>query len=132
MAEPLSCWRCGASLAELSLPLSRRDECPKCRAELHVCRMCVHYAPRLPRGCDEDDAPDVRNKETANFCDYYKPSPTAFDAAGARGDAAARAELAKLFGEPGAGASGADEHAATPPERKADDPLSEAEALFKR
>ncbi|HEX6994785.1 MAG TPA: hypothetical protein VF339_11640 [Gammaproteobacteria bacterium] len=131
MTPPLLCWRCGASLAELSLPLSRRDECPKCRAELHVCRMCVHYAPRLVRGCDEDDAPDVRDKETANFCDYYKPSPQAFDAAQASADAAARAELAKLFGEPAAGAGDAD---GKPPaeERAPDDPLAAAEALFKR
>lgn len=125
MTEPLYCWRCGAPLAELSLPLSRRDECPKCRAELHVCRMCVHYAPRLLRRCDEDDAPDVRDKETANFCDYYRPSPTAFDAGTSAADAAARAELSKLFGDSGA------EDSAPKSEHKPDDPLSDADALFK-
>ena len=29
----LVCWKCGASLADLSLPLSRTDECRACRAE---------------------------------------------------------------------------------------------------
>lgn len=130
MPPPLLCWRCGASLAELSLPLSRRDECPSCRVELHVCRMCVHYAPRLQRRCDEDDAPDVRDKETANFCDYYKPSPHAFDAARASADAAAREQLARLFGEPASGAGDADAKPAAA--RAPDDPLAAAEALFKR
>lgn len=131
VSEPLLCWRCGASLAELSLPLARRDECPQCRVELHVCRMCVHYAPRLLRGCDEDDAPDVRDKQTANFCDYYRPSPKAFDGGQSAADAAARAELAKLFGDASSGDCARSETAA--PEKDAPgDPLSDAEALFKR
>lgn len=135
VTAPLSCYRCGESLAELSLPLARRDECPKCRVELHVCRMCVHYAPRLSRGCNEDDAPDVRNKETANFCDYYKPSANAFDTGRASSESAARAELAKLFGEPGLGEEGPSEaahDAPSKPEQTSGDPRSEAEALFKR
>lgn len=137
MTAKLSCWRCGTSLVEVPLPLSRREECPKCRAELHVCRMCVHYAPRLLRACDEDDAPDVRDKQTANFCDYYRPSASAFDASKADADAAARAELAKLFAEPAAGRSAEEhapsgEHAATGGAQPASDPLSDAEALFKR
>lgn len=98
----------------------------------------MRYAPRLARGCDEDDAPDVRNKEAANFCDYYRPSRNAFDAERAGADAAARAELAKLFGEPGAAESPgqhAPESGPEPkkdPEPKKNDLLSEAEALFKR
>lgn len=132
MAETLACWRCGASLAELSLPLSRRDECPECRAELHVCRMCVHYAPSLPDGCDEEDAPEVRGKENANFCDYFKPSRSAFDAGQAGADDAARAELARLFGEPVPGGTDAASNEASPSEHEPDDALSEAEALFKR
>src|SRR5690606_39282520 len=59
VAEPLLCWRCGESLAELTLPLSRRDECPKCRAELHVCRMCVHYAPRR----SEEHTSELQSRE---------------------------------------------------------------------
>ena len=36
----LRCHHCGTSLAALSLPFTRLDECPKCRAQLHVCKMC--------------------------------------------------------------------------------------------
>ena len=98
MAE-LSCWHCGGSLAALSLPLSRRDECPHCRAELHVCRMCTHFAADIARRCREDDAEEVKEKQRANFCDYFKPSAAAFSGSGAAAGAEARAQLDNLFGD---------------------------------
>jgi len=97
MAHDLRCWRCGESLAKLSLPLGRVDECPKCRVHLHVCRMCLYYAPRKPKGCSEDDAIEVRDKKAANFCDYFKPSPRAFNSAEVEAEQKARSTLDDLF-----------------------------------
>jgi len=97
MALELKCYRCGESLAKLSLPLSRLDECPKCRVHLHVCRMCLHYAPRKPKGCSEDDAIEVRDKKAANFCDYFNPNPRAYNPAEAEAETAARSALDALF-----------------------------------
>lgn len=94
----LVCWKCGASIAELHLPLGRLAECPACRAYLHVCRMCRFYDPRVSRQCREDDAEEVKDKEHSNFCDYFKPRP---DACRSRPDArseAARDRLDALFG----------------------------------
>lgn len=125
MAQGLRCYRCGQSLAALSLPLRRLEECPSCRVHLHVCRMCTHYAPRLPTGCDEQDAPEVRDKASANFCDYFKPSVTAFDATQGAADTRARAELDALFGKSPGGS--ADTAAPT----AADTPLAKARDLFK-
>jgi len=122
----LRCYRCGESLAELSLPLRRLDECPKCRVHLHVCRMCVNYAPRLPTQCKEQDAPEVRDKANANFCDYFKPSAAAFDPAGSAAEARARSELDALFGKP-AGAPSGDAVAPEQPDKV----LEDARALFK-
>jgi hypothetical protein len=93
----LRCYQCGASLAKLSLPLSRLDNCPSCSVELHVCKMCVHFAPGRPDDCDEDDAIEVKDKTTANFCDYFEPSADAFDARARSADLQARDELARLF-----------------------------------
>ena len=119
----LSCYRCGSSLEALSLPLARLDLCPGCGVELHVCRMCRHYAPSLPDACDEEDAPEVRNKTAANFCDYFKPSPTVFDGREQRAEKKARAELDALFGN-------APE---TPePESDADGLIEQAEDLFRK
>jgi len=98
MAHDLVCWRCGVSLAALTLPLRRLEECPACRAELHVCRMCVAWDPRIPKRCREEATEEVRNKEQANFCDYFRPRPAAFDAALAAAEATALGQLDSLFG----------------------------------
>lgn len=99
MAESLSCWRCGHSLEDLSLPLSRRDQCPECAIDLHVCRMCTQFDSEVPRACREDDAEEIKEKERANFCDYFAPSHSAFDSGMAVADAAARQQLDGLFGD---------------------------------
>ncbi|MCU0975822.1 MAG: hypothetical protein MUC71_05845 [Steroidobacteraceae bacterium] len=93
----LSCWKCGASLAELSLPLRRLEECKACGAELHVCRLCEFHDPAVAKSCREPVAEEVKDKTRANFCDYFRPRPGAYVA---RTDEAARArgELESLFG----------------------------------
>jgi hypothetical protein len=67
----LVCWQCGASLAALTLPLSRTDSCRNCRAEFHVCRMCRFYDTRKAKSCAEPVADEVGDKERANFCGYF-------------------------------------------------------------
>lgn len=98
MAQQIACYRCGASLAALTLPLSRRDQCPDCAADLHVCKMCVHFDTQVPRQCREDGSEDVKEKERPNFCDWFTPSDRAFDP-GRKSEAdAARDALEALFG----------------------------------
>jgi hypothetical protein len=99
MAHNTRCYRCGESLAALSLPLSRQDECPGCGNYLHVCRMCVYFDPRVPRQCREDGAEEVRDKDRLNFCDWFKPSETAFDPDRKSEEDDARAALEALFGD---------------------------------
>ncbi len=100
MAHQLACYRCGASLTALTLPLSRRDQCPECTADLHVCKMCVNFDVRVPRQCREDGAEDVKEKERPNFCDWFKPSDRAFDPERKTEADAARDALEALFGGP--------------------------------
>lgn len=97
MNNELICYRCGASLAALTLPLSRRDQCPSCSADLHVCRMCVAFDANVPRQCREDGAEDVTEKERPNFCDWFKPSTNAFDPATKSAAEEAKAALDALF-----------------------------------
>ena len=73
MTDALVCWKCGSSLADLSLPLLRTEECRACRAELHVCLMCRFYDTTKARQCAEPVAEPVQNKERANFCGYFEP-----------------------------------------------------------
>jgi ribosome-binding protein aMBF1 (putative translation factor) len=99
MAHDLSCWKCGASLAELTLPLRRLDECPRCHAELHVCRMCVDYDTRVAKHCREPTAEEVSDKTRANFCDHFKPRSGAYTPPNTAEVDRVRAELEKLFGK---------------------------------
>lgn len=99
MAHDLVCWKCGTSLAALTLPLRRLEECPRCRAELHVCRMCIEYDTTVATHCREPTAEEVRDKERANFCDFFGPRPRAYRAPHTAEVASARAELDKLFGK---------------------------------
>lgn len=98
MSHDIGCWKCGTSLAALTLPFGRRDACRACGAELHVCRLCVDYDPRVAHQCREPTAEEVRDKERANFCDHFKPRPGAYQPATTSEADRARAELEKLFG----------------------------------
>ncbi len=92
--EELACWKCQANLKAVPLPYGRRAECPACRAELHVCRMCRHYAPGKAKQCMEPMADEVKDKTRANFCEWFQPAPAS--ASPAKPDAK-RAQLDSLF-----------------------------------
>lgn len=94
----LVCWKCGASVADLPLPLSRLAECPKCRAYLHACRLCEFYDPRITSQCQEERAEEVRDKEHANFCDWFKPRPDAHRPRDEEKKQSAKSKLDALFG----------------------------------
>src|SRR3954462_15283457 len=98
MSGELVCWKCGASLKELSLPLSRLDECKQCHAELHVCKLCEWYNTSVAKHCRETIAEEVKDKERANFCGYYKPRAGAFSSASTLAMDRAKTELQTLFG----------------------------------
>ena len=71
---------------ELERKAGRRDDCPHCGAELHVCLNCSFYDPSLTRGCRENQADEVREKDRANFCGWFefregRPGEEADDAA---------------------------------------------------
>jgi len=98
------CWKCGAAQPELLLPLARLAECPSCRAQLHVCRMCRYYDPRSAQQCREPVADAVADKERANFCGYFQIRPDAFaPPSGQAGES--RRQLDALFGGTGSPAS---------------------------
>lgn len=119
----LKCWKCGQDLKSVPRPFSRFAECPGCKTELHVCRMCRHYDLRYVGECSHDFADKVLVKDKANFCSHFKPSSRAFEgAAGQPEKEKAQQELQSLFEVQGA----SDEE---PPQTEED---SEAEAAKKR
>jgi len=97
MSSDLVCWKCGAGLDGVPMPLSRYERCRRCGADLYVCRLCQFHEPRWSQGCREERAESVRARDSANFCDYFRPRPNAYQPA-ADTAAAARAQLEALFG----------------------------------
>ena len=70
------CWACGQELT--ADRYQREGECPQCRKQTHVCRNCRFYEPGRPNDCQEPVAEYVRDKDRANFCDYFEPSMLAY------------------------------------------------------
>lgn len=125
MVPELLCWHCGASLAEIPLPISRHANCEKCFEVLHCCRMCRHYEPDRRPYCGHERAEPPVEKESANFCDYFKPA-NRYESEGTEMAGRARHNLAALFGEsPDPDATSApDDHG------HADHPRSRLDDLF--
>ena len=84
-------------MQELLLPLARHEECSHCRAQLHVCRMCVYFDTAAPQQCREPVAENVSDKQRANFCGYFQINPQAY--AGPSDQAADSRKLDALFGD---------------------------------
>jgi hypothetical protein len=93
----LVCWQCGASLAHLSLPLTRRDICKQCNADLHACKLCQFYDLSKAKHCREPIAEEVTDKRRANFCDYFKPKEDVYSNKGQTEAEKAKAQLDALF-----------------------------------
>ena len=95
-APALDCWKCGAPLVDLPLPVGRSEYCRACRAEVHVCRMCRFYDLSKAKQCAEPVADPVYDKQRANFCGYFEPVPGRFTPTAGVADVG-RAALDTLF-----------------------------------
>jgi hypothetical protein len=106
------------------MPLQRLDECRQCHVELHVCKLCEFYNTSVAKHCREPIAEEVKDKERANYCDYFRPRPDAYSRAGLDAASKAQVDLAALFAgekKPEAPAMSAAERA-----------KAELDALFKK
>lgn len=92
----LVCWACGHVLLDLPLPVGRLNACPACKKDLHVCKMCKSYQPRLANACEAvvDDSP--QDKTRANFCEWFEVKLSAHQVQ--QRNVAQQAALAELFG----------------------------------
>ena len=71
-----SCWKCGETVQlAAGSRVGSRDTCSRCNADLHSCLNCSFYDPSKNNQCSEPQAEWVRDKEAANYCDYYRPNP---------------------------------------------------------
>jgi hypothetical protein len=66
------CFHCQKEVNVLK-NVGRREECPHCRSDLHVCKNCEFYDPKSYNECREPSAEVVKEKDRSNFCDYFQP-----------------------------------------------------------
>jgi hypothetical protein len=72
MTKKLVCFNCSHEI-EVTGTVGRRDECPKCGSDVHVCRNCEFYDVKVYNECRETQAEVVREKDRANYCDFFSP-----------------------------------------------------------
>jgi hypothetical protein len=65
-----TCHACGQEIAT-EKKICRRDVCTLCRADLHCCLNCAFHDVSVSKQCREPLAELVKDKNRANFCDYF-------------------------------------------------------------
>jgi len=65
------CYFCGTSL---EAPIYRSSECPKCGKDTKICYNCDFYSETSHWECRESIREAVREKDKANYCDFFRLS----------------------------------------------------------
>lgn len=128
----IHCWKCGSLQEHLLLPFSRSQECGACNADLHCCFGCKHYSANVSDNCKEDRAEAVTSKETANFCDFFIASTTAFKGRDTSEAEIAKKKLAELFGDSPTSPIQTENNDGEESESEADRALAELNRLFSK
>lgn len=70
----LECFKCRKKfdIDDSTVTIARSDECPHCGAPIRCCLMCHFYDPASYNECHEPMAEKIREKDKANFCNYYR------------------------------------------------------------
>ncbi len=63
------CYFCGK---EFDPPVYRTTVCTSCGKDLKICLNCRFYSPGSHYDCSETIREPVRDKERANFCDFFQ------------------------------------------------------------
>ena len=90
----VTCHACGTA-SEVPAPVSRRESCSRCGAELRCCLNCGFHDRSAYNECREPSAERVVDKDRSNFCDYFAPRVGA--ATVARAGSPAPSDLDRLF-----------------------------------
>ena len=92
------CKKCGKPISQTSI--GRSSTCEFCGADLHSCINCKFYSPGSHYDCHESVDEVIKDKERANFCDYFSPAQSTGGSLSSKEDKAAKAKAAldALFG----------------------------------
>ncbi|MBT4762025.1 MAG: hypothetical protein HOO06_10040 [Bdellovibrionaceae bacterium] len=68
-----SCFHCG-NRVEIPKEFARREECPSCGWDVQCCKNCEFFDVSSYNECREPSAEVEKEKERANYCDYFSLS----------------------------------------------------------
>jgi len=90
------CPFCNADLTSVE-QVYRSSKCPSCGNDLKICRNCNFYDPSSHWECRETIAERVADKDSANFCDFFRFDATKGPAADLSKKKAAKEAFGSLF-----------------------------------
>jgi hypothetical protein len=70
--EVFRCALCGAALP-VHFGVGEDSQCPKCGADLHTCKNCIHFDPRSRFECTEAITERIARKDIRNACELFEP-----------------------------------------------------------
>lgn len=95
------CKKCGNQINKSSSEITRNSTCEFCGADLHSCINCKFYSPGSHYDCRETVEELVKDKDRANFCDFFSVATIiqgSTDASAQDKAAKAKAAFNALFG----------------------------------
>jgi len=91
-----NCYNCGK---EFEVKVYRNTECPSCGKDAKVCLNCRFYSPGSHWECSESIREAVREKDRANFCDFFELGSNFRESKGKDKVDTAKKAFESLFGD---------------------------------
>ncbi len=91
-----NCYNCGS---EFKAKVYRNSECTSCGKDAKVCLNCKFYSPGSHWDCSETIGEAVREKNRANFCDFFELSSNFKGIKGDSRGSKAKEAFDSLFGD---------------------------------
>ena len=91
-----TCYACGKDVLIVGR-VGRNDVCEHCDQDLHCCRNCEFYDVKSNSECRERITDRIKDKDRANFCDFFKMGIPLHNAKEAEQISDAKRKLEELF-----------------------------------
>ncbi len=91
-----NCYNCGK---EFEVKVYRNTECSSCGKDAKVCLNCRFYSPGSHWDCSESIREAVREKDRANFCDFFELASNFTGNSGKNKEDKAKNAFNSLFGD---------------------------------
>lgn len=91
-----NCYNCGEVF---EVKVYRNTECSSCGKDAKVCLSCKFYSPGSHWDCNENLREAVREKDRANFCDFFELSSNYKGLTGKDRELNAKKAFNSLFGD---------------------------------